>query len=138
MAKDHALDELICFQLYTASRLMQRIYRPYFDNWGITYPQYLVLVCLWERDGRSIGQLADPLNLDSGTLSPLLQRMEDNGFVRRKHVTDDFRRLRIFLTAKGKRLKPLADKMQEELVETLRLDYQDLAAVHDLVNKISP
>ncbi|AEX38556.1 Organic hydroperoxide resistance transcriptional regulator [Corynebacterium pseudotuberculosis] len=117
---------------------MQRIYRPYFDDWGITYPQYLVLVCLWERDGRSIGQLADPLNLDSGTLSPLLQRMEDNGFVRRKHVTDDFRRLRIFLTAKGKRLKPLADKMQEELVETLRLDYQDLAAVHDLVNKISP
>ncbi|AFH50994.1 Multiple antibiotic resistance protein marR [Corynebacterium pseudotuberculosis 267] len=138
MAKDHARYELICFQLYTASRLMQRIYRPYFDDWGITYPQYLVLVCLWERDGRSIGQLADPLNLDSGTLSPLLQRMEDNGFVRRKHVTDDFRRLRIFLTAKGKRLKPLADKMQEELVETLRLDYQDLAAVHDLVNKISP
>ncbi|MEY6435713.1 MarR family transcriptional regulator [Corynebacterium pseudotuberculosis] len=138
MAKDHALDELICFQLYTASRLIQRIYRPYFDDWGITYPQYLVLVCLWERDGRSIGQLADPLNLDSGTLSPLLQRMEDNGFVRRKHVTDDFRRLRIFLTAKGKRLKPLADKMQEELVETLRLDYQDLAAVHNLMNKISP
>ncbi|AFH89928.2 MarR family transcriptional regulator [Corynebacterium pseudotuberculosis] len=138
MAKDHALDELICFQLYTASRLMQRIYRPYFDDWGITYQQYLVLVCLWERDGRSIGQLADPLNLDSGTLSPLLQRMEDNGFVRRKHVTDDFRRLRIFLTAKGKRLKPLADKMQEELVETLRLDYQDLAAVHNLMNKISP
>ncbi|AEG80663.1 MarR family transcriptional regulator [Corynebacterium ulcerans] len=138
MAKDHALDELICFQLYTASRLMQRIYRPYFDDWGITYPQYLVLVCLWERDGRSIGQLADPLNLDSGTLSPLLQRMEDNGFVRRQHEKEDYRRLRIFLTAKGKRLKPLADEMQEELMEMLRLDHQDLAAVHDLMSKINP
>lgn len=132
------VENQVCFQLYTGSRLMQRMYRPYFDEWGITYPQYLVLICLWERDGQTIVELSDPLDLDSGTLSPLLKRMEKNGLVSREHDTNDFRRIHFSLTQKGKDLEPVVRKMQVELCGNLGLTWEDLATLKKLMLKINP
>lgn len=117
---------------------MQRMYRPYFDEWGITYPQYLVLICLWEKDGQTIVELSDPLDLDSGTLSPLLKRMEKNGLVTREHDTSDFRRIHFLLTQKGKDLEPVVRKMQIELCGNLGLTWDDLAILKKLMEKINP
>lgn len=132
------VENQVCFQLYTGSRLMQRMYRPYFDEWGITYPQYLVLICLWEKDGQTIVELSDPLDLDSGTLSPLLKRMEKNGLVTREHDTSDFRRIHFSLTQKGKDLEPVVRKMQIELCGNLGLTWDDLEILKKLMTKINP
>ena len=105
MSAQQRLNSQISFQFYTGSRLMQRMYRPYLDEWGITYSQYLVLECLWEEDGQTIADLSIPLDLDSGTLSPLLKRMENGGFVRRQADKTDYRRVLFFLTQRGEKLQ---------------------------------
>lgn len=138
MEKGLQLDHHLCFHLYTASRLMQRIYRPYFDEWGITYPQYLVLVCLWEQDGQTVSDLSEPLDLDSGTLSPLLRRMENAGFVQKQHAEDDYRKVHITLTQKGRDLEHEAVKMQSQLRQELRLNAQDLEALNKIMSKLGP
>ncbi|MCQ9343513.1 MarR family winged helix-turn-helix transcriptional regulator [Corynebacterium kozikiae] len=137
MSERLQLQHHLCFKLYTGSRLMQRIYRPYFEQWGITYPQYLVLVCLWQRDGLSVGELADPLDLDSGTLSPLLKRMEERGFVRKEHVDSDFRKVHVFLTDKGAELRPKALVMQETLKHELGLAADDLESLERIMAKLT-
>lgn len=138
MSDQLKLDQQICFQLYTGSRLMQRMYRVYFDQWGITYSQYLVLLLLWEKDRQTISELSDPLDLDSGTLSPLLRRMEANGFVTREHKQSDYRKVVVCLTTRGRRLKTKAQKMNDELNDMLGFDDADLAAVTRVLEKINP
>lgn len=138
MSDQLKLDQQICFQLYTGSRLMQRMYRVYFDQWGITYSQYLVLLLLWEKDRQTVSELSDLLDLDSGTLSPLLRRMEDNGFVTREHEQSDYRKVVVCLTARGRRLKTKAKKMNDELNDMLGFDDADLAAVTRVLGKINP
>ncbi|AEX45401.1 MarR family winged helix-turn-helix transcriptional regulator [Corynebacterium diphtheriae] len=138
MSDQLKLDQQICFQLYTGSRLMQRMYRVYFDQWGITYSQYLVLLLLWEKDRQTISELSDPLDLDSGTLSPLLRRMEANGFVTREHEQSDYRKVVVCLTTRGRRLKTKAQKMNDELNDMLGFDDADLAAVTRVLEKINP
>lgn len=99
---DHALlDEQLCFALYTATHRITRAYRPLLDPLGLTYVQYLVLLVLWEQSPRSVGELGHSLFLDSGTLTPLLKRMERNGFIRRRRDADDERRVLIELTGHG-------------------------------------
>ena len=138
MTDELQLENHVCFQLYTGSRLMQRMYRPYFDEWGITYAQYLVLVCLWKEDGQTIGQLSDPLDLDSGTLSPLLKRMEVHDLVTREHDPSDFRKVHFSLTRKGKALETRAKAMRTEIRDQLGLDADDIAALHRIMAKINP
>lgn len=108
-----ALDQQLCFALYTASRLMTRAYRPLLADVGLTYPQYLVLLALW--DGRvrgdappSVRALGERLRLDSGTLTPLLRRLESLGHIERRRSTEDERRLDIHLTRRGLALKARA------------------------------
>ncbi len=132
------LNNQISFQFYTGSRLMQRMYRPYFEDWGITYSQYLVLECLWERNGQTIADLSIPLDLDSGTLSPLLKRMEKGGFVRRQADKSDYRRVLFFLTTRGKKLQGLAEEMEEEVNSMLGFDENDLIAIQSIMAKINP
>lgn len=96
------IDSMVCFALYSASRATTAAYRSLLEPFGLTYPQYLVLVLLWARDGRSVSELGDELDLDSGTLSPLLRRMTDAGFVDRSRDTDDERVVRIRLTDRGR------------------------------------
>jgi MarR family transcriptional regulator, organic hydroperoxide resistance regulator len=97
-----SIDSMVCFALYSASRATTQAYRTLLEPFGLTYPQYLVLVLLWARDGRSVSELGAELDLDSGTLSPLLRRMTDAGFVERARDTADERVVRIALTDRGR------------------------------------
>ena len=99
------LDKQLCFALYSTSLAMTRLYKPLLDALGLTYPQYLALLVLWERDGLAVSALGDKLFLDSGTLTPLLKRMEAAGLITRRRAVDDERRVNITLTAQGQQLK---------------------------------
>jgi MarR family transcriptional regulator, organic hydroperoxide resistance regulator len=111
------LDEMVCFSLYTASRATTQAYRRVLAPWKLTYPQYLVLVALWTGGSRTVGELGDDLLLDSGTLSPLLRRLEDAGIVRRQRRADDERVVDVHLTSRGRELR---DEMRDVPVEIHR------------------
>lgn len=115
------LDDQLCFALYTASRLVVRAYRPALDPLGLTYPQYLVLLVLWERDDLgepppAVGELGDRLRLDSGTLTPLLKRMEEQGLLTRERSGEDERVVRVVLAAPGRALATPACAVPARLV----------------------
>jgi len=98
------LENQLCFPLYAASRKIVNLYTPYFKPLGITYTQYIVLMVLWAQDGVSVRELGERLYLDSGTLTPLLKKMETAGLVRRERAKEDERVTRIFLTEAGRAL----------------------------------
>jgi MarR family transcriptional regulator, organic hydroperoxide resistance regulator len=105
------LDNQLCFALYSASLAMTKLYKPLLDELGLTYPQYLAMLALWERDGLMVSELGDRLFLDSGTLTPLLKRLEGAGLVARIRDVDDERRVRVTLTQAGRKLKGKAQKI---------------------------
>jgi DNA-binding MarR family transcriptional regulator len=109
------LDDQLCFALYSASRALTRAYAPLLEPLGLTYPQYLVLLVLWQRDGLAVNQLGDRLALDSGTLTPLLKRLERQAMIERRRGDDDERVVRIHLTAEGRALRARARKVPAEL-----------------------
>ena len=102
------LDNQLCFAVYSASLAMTRLYKPQLDKLNLTYPQYLVMLALWEHDGAMVSELGTRLSLDSGTLTPLLKRLEANGLVLRVRDVADERRVHITLTAAGRKLKSRA------------------------------
>ncbi|MEU6814751.1 MarR family transcriptional regulator [Streptomyces sp. NPDC046860] len=102
------LDRQICFSLNAASRAFNSVYRVLLKDLGLTYPQYLVMLVLWERDGMPVKQLGEQLRLDSGTLSPLLKRLEAAGLVRRERSASDERSVRVTLTGEGAALRERA------------------------------
>jgi DNA-binding MarR family transcriptional regulator len=99
------LDHQLCFALYSASLAMSRLYKPLLDPLGLTYPQYLVMLVLWEGDGLTVGQLGERLALDSGTLTPLLKRLEAGALLQRLRDAADERRVLLQLTPAGRALK---------------------------------
>jgi DNA-binding MarR family transcriptional regulator len=109
------LDDQLCFALYHASRALTRAYAPLLEPLGLTYPQYLVLLVLWERDGVTVKELGERLALDSGTLTPLLKRLAQQGLVSRKRGEADERVVHIHLTAPGRALRTKAKKVPLEL-----------------------
>ena len=102
------LDAELWFALYSASLAMTKVYKPLLDGLGLTYPQYLVMMALWEHDNRTVGELGEQLFLDSGTLTPLLKRMEASGWVGRERARDDERRVVVTLTPAGRALRERA------------------------------
>ncbi|MDO4919053.1 MarR family winged helix-turn-helix transcriptional regulator [Kocuria sp.] len=136
MTPDLRLDTQLCFALYSASRKVTSAYREPLKEMGLTYPQYLVLVVLWEQDHRTVNQLGEALMLDSGTLSPLLRRMEAGGFVTRKRSEQDERSVVISLTEKGSALEEDAAQMQEALLDSLEMSVRDRLALHDLAQRL--
>jgi DNA-binding MarR family transcriptional regulator len=102
------LDNQLCFLFHRISRELTAAYRPLLADLGLTYPQYLVMLVLWEDDGLSVREIGERLSLDSGTLSPLLRRLESAGLVRRTRSADDERRVTIHLTAAGRALESRA------------------------------
>lgn len=102
------LDNQLCFAVYSASLAMTRLYKPLLEKLNLTYPQYLVMLALWEHDGPMVSELGERLSLDSGTLTPLLKRLEANGFVTRLRDAADERRVHITLTPAGRKLKSRA------------------------------
>lgn len=113
------LDDQLCFALYSASHLMTKAYRPMLTALGLTYPQYLVMLVLWEADDLTVGALGEKLYLDSGTLTPLLKRLEAQGMVERRRDPADERQVRILLTEAGRTLQAEARKHYEALVCSL-------------------
>ena len=105
------LDNQLCFALYSASLAMTKLYKPLLEELGLTYPQYLVMLVLWEQDGPMVSELGQRLGLDSGTLTPLLKRLEAAGLVSRLRDVADGRRVHLHLTAAGRRLKTRAAKI---------------------------
>lgn len=105
MREELLLDNQLCFRLYTASRLLTQAYTPLLSGRGLTYPQYLVLLVLWEKDSQPVNDIAKRLYLETNTVTPLLQRMEKEGIVTRRKGKEDGRQMIVTLTAKGKALE---------------------------------
>lgn len=113
------LDNQLCFRLYTAARLVTQAYYPYFEPLGITYPQYLVLLVLWEKDAQPVNDIAKRLCLETNTITPLLQRMERQGLLTRVKGKEDTRQRIVCLSQKGKALQEQAQVIPECLAGTL-------------------
>ena len=129
-----ALNDQLCFALYAASRAMTARYRPHLDALGLTYPQYLVLVVLWDEGSSTVRHLGERLRLDSGTLSPLIKRLEMAGLVTRERRVDDERSVEIRATEAGMRLKARGTRIPEAIGESLGEFNDDrlLAELHRL------
>ncbi len=102
------LDEFLCFEVYSANHAFNRVYQPLLDKLHLTYPQYLVMVLLWELDGQTVGELGERLSLESNTLTPLLKRLETLDYIKRGRDPVDERQVRARLTEKGLRLRAKA------------------------------
>jgi len=115
------LDRQLCFSLYSAQHAMTRAYRPFLDALGLTYPQYLVLLALWQREDETVSALGERLCLDSGTLTPLLVRLASRGFIRREKGARDGREVRLRLTAAGRALEGRAVEVRARVMDTTGL-----------------
>ena len=131
------LEDQLCFALYAASRAMTARYRPLLDAIGLTYPQYLVMMLLWEEDNQTVGQLGARLSLDSGTLSPLLKRLTTAGLVTRHRRVEDERSVAIALTDAGRALREKADAISQEIICALDLDRADFADLKAKLNLVT-
>ena len=136
-APSAVLEDQLCFALYAASRAMTARYRPLLDAIGLTYPQYLVMMLLWEQDNQTVGQLGARLSLDSGTLSPLLKRLTTAGLVTRHRRVEDERSVAIALTDAGRALREKADAISEEIICALDLDRSDFADLKAKLNLVT-
>lgn len=113
------LENQICFPIYSVSRLITKAYKPYLDKLGLTYPQYLVLLVLWEEDTISVKKIGQKLLLNTNTLSPLIKRMEQSELLTRTRSKDDERTVLISLSDKGEKLKKEASSIPQDLLKTL-------------------
>lgn len=123
------LDQQLCFALYSTSLAMTKLYKPLLSPIGLTYPQYLAMLVLWEHDGVGVGDLGARLFLDSGTLTPLLKRMEVAGWVKRERAATDERRVKVSLTPEGRALKQKARRIPLQLAQAAQCDAGELAAL---------
>jgi MarR family transcriptional regulator, organic hydroperoxide resistance regulator len=123
------LDNQICFAIYSAAHAFNRVYKPLLDRLGLTYPQYLVMLALWERDGVPLKEIGERLFLDSGTLTPLLKRLEVAGLVKRSRSTQDERQVLIALTAQGQALKDKARAVPLSILDASSCSVAELSAV---------
>ena len=133
------LENQLCFPVYAASRLITREYQPFLDSIGITYPQYLVLMVLWEKDNIPVNYIAKKLILKTNTITPLLKRMEQLGLIKRNRSEKDERKVIVILTEKGVNLKSKAAKIPEELAKILstsEMKLDDLIKLKESLNSI--
>ncbi len=131
------LDEQLCFALYAASRAITNAYREGLAGLGLTYPQFVTLLALWETDDMGVGELGERLHLDSGTLSPLLKRLEALGFITRERAVDDERRVRIRLTPTGTALQEPVLAVQHEVASHLDLTADEAALLRTLARRLT-
>lgn len=131
------MDRQLCFALYSASRAMTAAYRPILSELNLTYPQYLVLLVLWEEDRVTVGRLGERLQLDSGTLSPLLKRLEAGGFIRRERSLHDERQVEVTLTPAGRKLEGKAQCIPERLGARVGITEQEAADLRDAIRRLT-
>jgi MarR family transcriptional regulator, organic hydroperoxide resistance regulator len=127
----------VCFALHNAARAANALYRPLLDPLGLTYPQYLVLLLLWERDVRTVGELGAALDLDSGTLSPLLKRLEGAGLVARRRSAGDERVVEVRLTPAGTAMRRRARRIPAALMAATGLSAADLSTLHSTLTRVA-
>jgi MarR family transcriptional regulator, organic hydroperoxide resistance regulator len=130
------LDRQVCFALSVAARSVVALYRPVLEPMGLTHPQYLVMLALWERSPRSLKDLSAALALDPGTLSPLLKRLESAAMVTRRRDPSDERVLAVTLTEAGQRLRSEAEKVPPAIVAQLGMDVAELENVHVALTRL--
>jgi DNA-binding MarR family transcriptional regulator len=130
------LGNQLCFPFYVIAKEMTGLYRPFLDELGITYSQYLVMMILWEKDGLTVNQIGEKLYLDSGTLTPLLKRLESKGFIIRKRKKEDERVVEVFLDVAGKNLQQKACEIPRKMQEKLNLSTEDFLELKETVQKI--
>ena len=130
------LDNQLCFALYSTSLAMTRVYKPLLDDLGLTYPQYLAMLVLWERDGLMVSELGERLYLDSGTLTPLLKRLEACGFITRIRAVEDERQVHITLTAAGRKLKTRASKIPGCILQASQCSIPELVLLTQQVQAL--
>jgi MarR family transcriptional regulator, organic hydroperoxide resistance regulator len=131
-----ALEEQVCFALSVAARSVVAAYRPLLEPMGLTHPQYLVMLALWQYAPLSVRRLSELLLLDPGTLSPLVKRLEAGGYLRRERDADDERSLAITLTAKGRALRGEAEKIPPAVIERLGLPIENLQHLHAALTEV--
>lgn len=136
-ADDLKLEKQVCFALYAASRAVINLYRPTLDALGLTYPQYLVLLVLWERGSALVKELGQALDLDSGTLSPLLKRLETAGLVRRERCAEDERAVRVHLTDEACALRDRAAGVPRKLSGVTGMELAELEALRDNLARLT-
>ena len=133
---DPKLDDFLCFAVYSASHAFNRLYKPLLDELGLTYPQYLVMVTLWERDDRTVGEIGERLFLESNTLTPLLKRMETAGLVSRSRDPADERQVRLRLTAEGRGLVEKARKVPPCVLDATGLTADEARSLTDRIGTL--
>ncbi|MBE1499302.1 DNA-binding MarR family transcriptional regulator [Amycolatopsis lexingtonensis] len=131
------LDDQLCFGLYSASRAVTSLYRVVLDDLDLTYPQYLVMLALWEQDHRLVKELGAELNLDSGTLSPLLKRLQTAGLVVRNRQADDERSVRVSLSETGKALREKAQGIPDVIGTAMSLDDAGVARLRAELDRLT-
>jgi DNA-binding MarR family transcriptional regulator len=131
-----ALERQVCFALVVASRSVLSVYRPLLEPMGLTHPQYLVMLAVWERSPLSVREIGDLLQLDSPTLSPLLKRLEASGLITRERSGDDERRLQVDLTKKGRELRTMAERIPSAVIARLGMEVSELTSLHAALMKV--
>lgn len=130
------LDNQLCFALYSASLLMTKLYKPLLDQIGLTYPQYLAMLALWEEDGVTVSTLGARLYLDSGTLTPLLKRLEKAGFLTRERNEEDERQVLIRLTQEGRALKKRAIDIPRKIIAATGANVPEIINLRKRLKKL--
>ncbi len=136
MADELILDNQLCFALYVCSKEIIRKYKPYLDPLGLTYTSYIAMMALWEKDGVLVKDLGSRLFLDSGTLTPLLKKMEKDGFICRTHSTDDERSIIITLTQKGRELKEKCRDIPKNVACCAKLSKENADVIRTYLHSI--
>lgn len=132
------LDEQLCFGLYTASRAMTACYRPGLDALGLTYPQYLVMLVMWQHESVSVSELSERLQLSTGTLSPLLKRLESAGWLTRRRRTDDERLVQLDITARGREQREaVIEATREATRPVIGMTLEEIDELRDQLNRLA-
>lgn len=136
MKNDLSLSQQVCFPVYLLSKEITNLYRPILKKLDLTYSQYLVMLILWNTKKQTVTQLGDKLSLDSGTLTPLLKRLERKELIKRNRSALDERMLEISLTQKGKHIKEKATCIPKQLMESMHVTKEELVLLKGLITKI--
>ena len=132
----NTLDQQLCFAVYSAAQAFAQAYKPILAPLGLTYPQYLVMLLLWERDDRSVKELGEPLHLDSGTLTPLLKRLQSIGYIARGRDPEDERVTRVRLTARGAALRGAAARVPDQILCATGLGIDHLRELRETMKRL--
>lgn len=138
---DQLLENQLCFPIYAASRLVTRLYQPELDRHKLTYPQYVILLILWQQDGVTVGEIGQQAILNNNTLTPILKRMEQSDLIERRRDEWDERKVRIYLTQQGNSLQQSLSCLPSQLVDKVGLDLEKAkqlkALLGDLMDKLN-